>query len=223
MTSAGAISSAVRSARVAARRRRSRRAAITLSSPQFAVMTRSKSRSRVLLRLEAGEHAGRLPEVCPSAGRRATGSGTSPRRELRDQLAHALGRHVVVVGEVDRTTGACSHAPRHSSSCRVMSPSCESSPPCGTPAASCAASQTSFAPRSAHDRFVHTRHDVLAGGTQPQHRVEAGDGLDLGGGQAEQGRDLAQRLARDAAPPPTAPGTAAASRPSARGRRDTAP
>ena len=54
------------------------------------------------------------------------------------------------------TTGAASQAPRHSSSWTVTMPSAEVSSPCSISAAACAASNTSPAPRSAHDRFVHT-------------------------------------------------------------------
>src|SRR4029079_3730595 len=52
----------------------------------------------------------------------------------------------------------------------------------------------------ASERAGQVRADVdqvRAGRTQPDHRVEARDGLDLGGGRVEQIGDLARRAARD--------------------------
>src|SRR4029453_18398335 len=84
------------------------------------------------------------------------GAGTAPARSASTSSTTRSGVTRSWFAKSTWTTGAASHAPRHSSSWTLNTPAGGVSSPCSTPAASWAASNTSFAPRSAQDRFVHT-------------------------------------------------------------------
>jgi hypothetical protein len=83
------------------------------------------------------------------------GVGVRPSRSEERSFCIASGVTRSKFAKLTVTTGAASHAPRHSSSTSVNIPSSVVSPS-PRPSDSRPRSYTSRAPRSVHDRFVHT-------------------------------------------------------------------
>ena len=139
------------------------------------------------------------------------GSGTSPACSIRSARPSAPASRRRDRRSRSTRPGAFSHAPRHSSSCSVMTPSSDSS---------CAVRDAGrlvrrlvdlLDPRSAARQVGAHRHHVrVRWACSRQHRVEARDGLDLGRGQPEQRRRPPADPRRVTRPRSTAPGRAAA-------------